>query len=408
MYAIGWGSPGVLRARTQTWETFTVLSVVAALPGRKRTKALAVAAALVTATLTIAIVPALAASPTVFRNIATTLPGNVPSEAFQATSTSEFGDLIQLGAGERSSANLPVTVVMSSWACQRGGDASCSTDPGATWDQPLTLTIYNVNNDAAVPAAGTVVLQTTQTFAIPYRPSYDPTGPCQAKSSTGWYSAAEDHGQIPCYNGLAHPVTFTLPAGITLPGELIWTISFNTETHGYAPLGKSGPWNSLNVGAQTFSGQPVVGTDVESMSAFLNSTWAGAYNDKGAAGTGIFRDDVGNATDNWSANAPLACFGACPINLAAAPTPTPTATPTTVPTNTPTGTPIESFAGVTSAPSEVVGGATATPQRPTPPPTSSDSPSQGGSSGMLVLLISLGFGAVGIFAVGAQHRTMRR
>jgi hypothetical protein len=56
----------------------------------------------------------------------------------------------------------------------------------------------------------------------------------------------------------------------------------------------------------------------------------------------------------------------------------------------------------------LVEGATGTPLSATPPPTSSDDPSKGGSSGLLALLISLGSGAVGLFAVGAQRRTVRR
>ncbi len=373
--------------------------------GRAHTRKLAAGAALFAATLAIAAGPALAAAPTVFRNIPTTLPGNVVSVGYQATSTSEFGDLIQLAAGERARANLPVTVVMSSWGCQRGGNATCSTDPGATWNQELTLKLYSVKDVGGTPATDSMLLTKPQTFAIPYRPSFDPNGPC-AKTGTGWYSAAEDH----CYSGFAYPVTFTLPAGADLPDKLIWSIAFNTETHGYAPTGTNGPWNSLNVGAQTFSGQPSVGTDVEPDSAFLNSTWSGAYVDGSVTGT--FRDDIGG----WVGYAPLACFGYCPINLAAAPTPTPP--PTLAPTDTPVpiATPIESFAGATAVasalasatPVEVVAAATGTPRSATPPPTSSNSPSDDGSSGLLALLISLGFGAVGLFAVGAQRRTMRR
>ena len=368
--------------------------------GRGHRRKLAAGAALVVASLAIAVGPVLAASPTVFRNIPTVLPGNVSSHAFEATSTSEFGDLIQLAAGERSSANLPVTVVMSSWGCETGGNATCTTTPGATWNQDLTLNIYSVKDVDGTPTVDAVLLTKTQTFAIPYRPSYDPTGPCPAKQSTGWYSTAE----AKCFNGLAHPVTFDLSAGITLPGELIWSIAYNTSHHGYAPRGDdptnalNNPWDSLNVGAVTFSGQPSVGTDVEATSAFLNSTWDGAYGDKGAAGLGKFRYDP----TGWGENAPLVCFGYCPINLAAAPTPTPPPPPT--PTRAPTAT---LAAAASATPVEQVGGATGTPVKATLPPTSSQSPSDGGSSGLLVLLISLGFGAVGLFAVGAQRRTIR-
>ncbi|HEX7498073.1 MAG TPA: hypothetical protein VF344_06385, partial [Candidatus Limnocylindrales bacterium] len=113
-------------------------SVLRTALSRGHTRKLVAGAAMVVATLAIAVSPALAASAAVFRNIPTTLPGNVGSHAFEAQSTSEFGDLIQLAAGDRSSANLPVTVVMSSWGCETGGMDTCQTTPGATWNQALT------------------------------------------------------------------------------------------------------------------------------------------------------------------------------------------------------------------------------------------------------------------------------
>ncbi len=146
--------------------------------GRGHARKLAAGAAVVVASLTLAVGPALAAAPTVYRNIPTVLPGNVASQAFEATSTSEFGDLIQLAAGERTRVNLPVTVVMSSWGCETGGNATCTTTPGATWNQDLTLNIYSVKDVAGTPTVDALLLTKTQTFAIPYRPSYVPDGPC--------------------------------------------------------------------------------------------------------------------------------------------------------------------------------------------------------------------------------------
>jgi hypothetical protein len=308
----------------------------------------------------------MAAGPTAYRNIPSTIAGNIGSIAFQARSISEFGDLIQLGGTERSSAKLPVTVVMSIWACQTGGDVTCDTTPGATWNQNLTLTIYAADTTGAVPIAVVPPLLTkTQSFALPYRPSRDATGHCDASGFYPWYSVAENT----CFNGLAHPVTFSLPAGVTLPDQLIWSISFNTETHGYAPIGKSGPWNSLNVAAKTYSGEPTVGTDVEPQAAFVNSTWNGAYGDNGAGGLGTFRYDP----TGWAAIAPLVCFGYCPINSAAA-TPTP-------------------FDSVLAA---------------TAPPTGTHSPSRGDSSPLLAVLICFASGALGLAAVRSQRAVIRR
>jgi hypothetical protein len=76
----------------------------------------------------------------------------------------------------------------------------------------------------------------------------------------------------------------------------------------------------------------------------------------------------------------------------------PTASPSASPTASPT-------AGGT----EIVEAATATPIRVTPPPTSSNGgSSDGGSLPLLILLISLGFGGLGLLAVQAQRSTFRR
>jgi hypothetical protein len=326
---------------------------------------LAFAGTALAAALALAAGPAAAASNPGYNSIPATLPGNVISVGFEATSTSEFGDLITLGGTDRARADLPVTVVMSIWACQRGGEATCDTTPGAIFNQPLTLTIYNVNNAGAIPAAGTQVLQTTQTFDLPYRPSRDASGHCDASGFYPWYSVAEDH----CYSGLAHEVTFILPAGGDLPSELIWSIAFNTNTHGYNPVGTSGPYDSLNVGAQTFDGEPSFGTDNEPDGAFVNSTWSGGYGDGGAAGMGTFRDDTG-----WSGYRPLACFG----------------------TSCQPAAPIESVAGETAgAPVSA-------------PPTSTGGSSDDNSGSPFALLICGAFAAAGIAAIAAQRRTVRR
>ena len=323
------------------------------------------AIAAVAAALALAAAPAAAASDPGYNNIPATLPPNVVSLGFEATSTSELGDLITLGGTDRARADLPVTVVMSIWACQHGGMDTCSTTPGAIFNQPLTLTIYTVDNSGTVPAAGTVVLQTTQTFDLPFRPSRDASGHCDASGFYPWYSVATGN----CYNGLAHEVTFILPSGGDLPSELIWSIAFNTSTHGYNPIGTSGPYDSLNVGADTLSGVTSFGTNNEPDGAFLNSTWSGAYGDEGKAGLGTFRDDTG-----WSANQPLACFG----------------------TSCQAAAPIESVAGETAGSSV------------SPAPTSTRGSSNDTSGNQLPLLICGAFAAAGIGAIAVQRRAVRR
>lgn len=361
--------------------------------GARFGRAIALGGAFLAGALVFSTGPALAAAPPVFSNVPAALPGNVPSIGFESNSVSEFGDLIQLSSGtDRARANLPFTVVMSSWACESGGaidntnpptNGYCTTTPSHTFSVPMTLNLYAVDHSAATPKTGALLLTATQTFEIPYRPSFDATN-CTAKLQYGayyygWYDAAAKT----CYSGFANLVTFVLPSGADLPDELIWGVAYNTQDHGYNPTGVGGPINSLNVGAQTFKSEPSYGTDVEPASAFVNSTWDAMYSDP-AAGIGTFRD-----TGGWADNAPLVCIGvAC---LPSAPvTPAPT---------------------VTLEPTEAVGGATAvasTPQQATPPPTSTTGSSGGTASQELALFLCLAFGAISLTAVYAQRRTIRR
>jgi hypothetical protein len=222
----------------------------------------------------------------VYDNIPSSLPGNLPSEAFEATSSSEFGGLIDLGPGPRT--NPVVTATLSSWACQSGGwTSSCQTTPGAKFGEPITLNIYNVNADNSV---GSLIATDTQTFEIPYRPSSDPTD-CPG-SPAEWFDGSN------CYNGLATKVSWDLTsATLHLPSRVIVSLAYNTSDYGYQSYGdntpchaSSGgcPYDSLNV---ALAAPPSVGSDPAPDGAYLNSTWSGAYGDNGAGGTGVFRFD---------------------------------------------------------------------------------------------------------------------
>jgi enamine deaminase RidA (YjgF/YER057c/UK114 family) len=222
-------------------------------------------------------------------------PGNVASLGFEATSTSEFGDRVQVGPGPRELSS--VTVLMSSWACETGGwtgPTPCVTTPDATFAHPLTMTLYS-DNGTGTP--GGVLTSMTMTATIPYRPSAD------SVNCTGgrWFNGTT------CYNGYAAPVTFSFPIGTVLPSRFIWAIAYNTTHHGYnpvgaAPCGTNCPYDSLNVGAATLTPKPAKGTDVDSSGVFMNSSGAGFYCDGGAGGVGVLRLD----DSCWASNRPMA------------------------------------------------------------------------------------------------------
>jgi hypothetical protein len=182
-------------------------------------------------------------------------PSNLPSVGAEAYAFASLGDQITFAGGPRKLTNVAVT--MSSFACVTGHwdgtGGLCSTPAGATFSQPIRLTIYD--------STGTNVLASSlQTFNIPYRPSAS----SQCAGGTRWFQAGSKGG---CYNGLANTVTFNFSGNTTLPDTVVYQISYNTSHYGPSPIGDgqacSGtvagcPYDSLNIALNTATS---VGTD---------------------------------------------------------------------------------------------------------------------------------------------------
>jgi hypothetical protein len=238
---------------------------------------------------------------TVFNSIPDNVPGNVPSQPFQAQQTFEFGDYIQL-AGTTRHPGL-ATVLMSTWAPHSQWPSVGDT---AGWDHPITLNIYNVDLTGVTPALGTRIGSVTQTFHIPWRPEADTTCPDTGYGPGFAWRAASDNQ---CYNGYASTITFDLSSiGTLLPDKIIFGIAYNTMSYGAVPIGIDGPYDSLNVGTAHVADAgvpPSVGTDVEPDAVFWNTITAGLYADTGASGAGIFRRDTG-----WTGYQPAVQFQA--------------------------------------------------------------------------------------------------
>lgn len=223
----------------------------------------------------------LAVSATViYDSIPGPLPPNVPSLGYQATQTSEFGDLIQFGGTNRVLGQ--VTVGMSDWALASDYPAFPGST-GPTWNHPLTLNLYAVDNSGPNPAPGTLIASRTQTFAIPWRSPADPTCP----GGTAWRASDGN-----CYNGLAFTVAFDF-TGTAVPNQIIYGVAFNTQTWGANPIGAPGPYVSLNFGLAQLP--PSVGSNPFPDTAYWNTQTAGNYADGGAGGVGTFRRDT-----NWT------------------------------------------------------------------------------------------------------------
>lgn len=215
-----------------------------------------------------------------YNPIPSKIPGNVDSVAFEANALNEFGDEVGLGGTGRALESM--SVVLSSWGCSESGawySKTCVTSEDATFDVPLTFTIYADN--AGIP--GAVLATRTKTVAVPYRPSA--SAKCTGTDAGKWYSERDRT----CYNGLSRVVTMDMPR-VSLPAQVIWTVKFNTTHYGPNPIGQQTAcygtsngcgYDSLNVGIKSFPRAPFVGTDISVDTVLWNGTpwtdvgWAG-------------------------------------------------------------------------------------------------------------------------------------
>jgi hypothetical protein len=239
--------------------------------------------------LVLLLAPLAFADSVIYNSIPGSLPGNLVSEAFEAQSVSQFGELIEFGGGNSSYSLGTATVLMSDWAMESTWASGLgeTVSPGTTitsagFTVPMTLNLYNVGAGNTV---GSLIASGTVDAFIPWRPE---SGGCADPTAY----LASDGG---CYHGSLSEVTFNL-TGITVPDEIIYGLAFNTEVYGADPTGVDGPYDSLNF-ALTSSGDSV-GSNPAAGSAYVNSTWTGGYSDGGAAGLGTFREDP-----NWASYA---------------------------------------------------------------------------------------------------------
>ncbi|MFF3574899.1 hypothetical protein [Nocardia jiangxiensis] len=190
------------------------------------------------------------------------------TRAFNGNSTNEFGRGVGLAGNARGLVSLDV--VFASYGCSVSGNyvTGCVTTPGATFEHPITANIYSLGN------LTTPIATVTQDFAIPYRPSAD-NERCTGDYAGAWFNAQGGPnlpGSVPeggrCQFSVGKVLTFSFPAGTTLPDQVVWTVTFNTTEFGHHPIGGGAacypncPYDSLNVGATNFPNAPYAGTDL--------------------------------------------------------------------------------------------------------------------------------------------------
>jgi hypothetical protein len=213
---------------------------------------------------------------------------NPPSAAmetlnFEETGTAELGTLVRLAGAARLDPQVRVAAVVD--ACGEGSTEPACAIPGATFALPATLSVYAANPDGS---PGPLLARQTKTFQLA----------CEGTQS----------------------LAFELP-GVTLPGEAIFTVAFDTATGGYQPTGLAAPADAVSV---ALAGPAAVGATPRA----AEGVYRAASSAPGAAP--IFGFESAPAT--WAGRQP-----AFTVEAAAAPAPVaepaaaaPTATATTL------------------------------------------------------------------------------
>ncbi|MFZ1085228.1 MAG: PEP-CTERM sorting domain-containing protein [Terracidiphilus sp.] len=227
-----------------------------------------------------------------YNNLPNPLPPNLPSQAYEAQATSEFGGLIQLADGGSTYAQLEATVVLSdqSYLANWSSEINGTTITADGFTLPLTLTLYGVGANDSV--GGVIATENLPNAFIPWRP--DPTAGCG-----NGYLASDGL----CHSGSLVPIDFSF-TDITLPNQIIFGLAFNTTDYGAGATGVQGPYDSLNFAlAET---PPSVGSNPLPDTAYVNSTNPDDYGtDTGNIGS------FGQGT-GWSPYSPAVEFSTTP------------------------------------------------------------------------------------------------
>jgi hypothetical protein len=205
--------------------------------------------------------------------------------------TLEYGNGVLLAAAEGEQITK-LTVPFYSFACgtsghwNTGATEPCVTSPGAEFEIPanpldptdpaeeggVLARLYEVKNGDEV---GEPLGEARYTGEFPYRPSADSVK-CTGTDVGKWFNAEREPPRCQNFYGALIPFDFSgVPTAVVPVGkQVIWTVSFNTESSGYAPFGAPTEgcpeaagcgYDSLNIGADShrYVGAPYAGADMD-------------------------------------------------------------------------------------------------------------------------------------------------
>lgn len=199
--------------------------------------------------------------PTVaYSRVADPILETTPSLAIGSYDYAAAGNLVTLAADTPRNLTA-LSVVLANWTCQEGyGDAPAgciTTDPSATYDVDVTMSVYAVDRSGETPAVGDLITALTESVVIPFRPTQstvtDPADPQYCADAGKYFDVDENR----CRYDEKHLVTFDGFAGVVLPDEIIVSVGYAT------------PWPSpeatLNIGMDNLADAALVGTDADTI-----------------------------------------------------------------------------------------------------------------------------------------------
>jgi len=270
--------------------------------------------------------PAPPAVPTViYDSIPTPLADGFPSQGYECCGVTQTGDHIIFDDGvPKASPRLLVqaNVTMVSWARWAGDDYYQYfpySQNNSYWSQNITFNIYAANADNTL---GALLGSVTDTFTCPYRPENDPscdiTSPVPPVVGQVLPQGRFKNNGV-CVYGLPFVISFNLTSlNLVAPDDIIFGVTFNTQTFGFAPTGTVGPYNSLNF---AYAYNATIGEQWNNTQIWINSTYAFAYGDSGP--TGVFRQTEDDPENSWLGYTPSVRISA----IVAPVTPSPPAVP---------------------------------------------------------------------------------
>ena len=223
-------------------------------------------AALIGAALSLVLMASPAIAMPVYNDLPNKLPPSVASEGFEATSTSQLGNVVELSKIHRGRRNPRVTFALSDAACETGGGETCSSAKNSSYSWPVTVSLYNAGPGNTL---GALLATQTNSISIPFRPSASPA--CATKGKPGeWF----DKKTAGCFSGVTFKNSYSF-AGLTLPNEVLVGLAYNTQDYGAEPTGVPGPENFL--GVAMVAGAPRAGANPRGEELFVSSIWPQMY-----------------------------------------------------------------------------------------------------------------------------------